>query len=535
MKKLFLNGKNYILKHRIISVMVLIVLVIIGYKTVQAFTASPSAPVYTFGQATRGTLISTVSGTGQVSASNQVDLKTQTSGNISYVNVKVGQAVRVGTLIAQIDSADATYELENAKLAYDKLVTVDPDTLRKDNNSVIQATADLNNSYVTARTSMSSSLSDMSDVDTGLKALFDFNTGYLTESNYLLNQTAKAYQTKAESSYYVFDGLLSELNTKYKNISLDISDSDIESLITDFYKVSLASAQAAKDAQDAVIYLMNNNSDKNQTKATSAYTSVVSLVSKANGVVSSVTSTKSTISNNKISLENAQVDLQTLKDLRSEQLTVNQKQEALNNYSVVAPFDGVIASSDNVNIGDTVSNGTTVATIITKEKVAQISLNEIDAAKVKVGQKVNLTFDAIDNLNITGTVYEINLIGTVSQGVVSYTVKISFDTQDDRVKSGMSVSASIITDAKVDVLMVPSSAIKTQGNISYVQILDASNAVPRQQIVIVGDSNDTSTEIVSGLNEGDSIITKTTVSTSATATKPAASITSLLGGNRRGN
>jgi HlyD family secretion protein len=205
----------------------------------------------------------------------------------------------------------------------------------------------------------------------------------------------------------------------------------------------------------------------------------------------------------------------------------------LDNYSVVAPFAGIIASSANLNVGDTVGSGATVATLITKQKVAEISLNEIDAAKVKVGQKVNLTFDAIDNLNVTGTVSEVNLIGTVSQGVVSYTIKISFDTQDDRVKSGMSVSASIITEAKADVLTLPNSAIKTQGASNYVEILDTGSVSPRKKVVGVGASSDTVTEIISGLKEGESVIVKTTiVSTSAAKT---ASITSLLNGNRSAN
>ena len=99
--------------------------------------------------------------------------------------------------------------------------------------------------------------------------------------------------------------------------------------------------------------------------------------------------------------------------------------------------------------------------LITKQKIAEISLNEVDAAKVKVGQKVTLTFDAIDGLSITGEVSEIDALGTVSQGVVTYGVKIAFDTQDERVKSGMSVSAAIITDVKQNVLLVPNAAVKS--------------------------------------------------------------------------
>ena len=104
-------------------------------------------------------------------------------------------------------------------------------------------------------------------------------------------------------------------------------------------------------------------------------------------------------------------------------------------------------------------------------------------AKVKVGQKVTLTFDAIEDLSITGEVAEIDTLGTVSQGVVNYAVKIVFDTQDERVKSGMSVSAAIITDVKQDVLLVPNAAVKSNDE-QYVEVLE--NNIPRNQTVETG-------------------------------------------------
>lgn len=549
MKINFLNIKGYFLKHKIIGSVILIVLVIIGYQMYKSFTSTAGQISYVTSPVKRGNLITTVSGTGQVSVLNQVDIKTKASGDITYLNAKVGQEVGAGTFLAQIASGDAPYELESAKIAYDKLITVDPDALRRAENAVIQADKDLKNSYINAHTAMTSALTNMSDVSAGLGILFDYNTGYLTSGNYNLGSTAKEYQKKAESSWNDSDQQLRDLIKKYRNISPAVNDTGFELIIDDFNKVALSLSLSAKDTQDAIIYLKNDD-DSRQTEANSAYTSIISLFSKASGIVSSLSASKNSVSSNKISLENAVTDLETLKDgpdtltLRSQQLSVKQKQEALNDYSVTAPFSGIIAAV-SIKVGDTVSSGATVATLITKQKMVEISLNEIDAAKVKVGQKVNLTFDAIDGLNITGTVSEVNLIGTVSQGVVSYTIKINFDTQDDRVKSGMSVSASIITEAKVDVLTIANSAVKTQGDSNYVEILDPSGAedtqgivstvLPRQQIVTIGISNDTETEIISGLTEGQTIITKTSISgTTQTTTAKATSFGSILSGNRAG-
>ena len=117
-----------------------------------------------------------------------------------------------------------------------------------------------------------------------------------------------------------------------------------------------------------------------------------------------------------------------------------------------------------------------------------------------------MTLDAVSDLGITGEVVEVDGLGTVSQGVVNYTVKIAFDTQDERVKSGMSITANIITNIKQDVILVPNSAVKSS-NGEFVLILD--NNVPRNQTVEIGLSNDTMTEIISGVNEGDEVVTQT--------------------------
>jgi macrolide-specific efflux system membrane fusion protein len=173
-----------------------------------------------------------------------------------------------------------------------------------------------------------------------------------------------------------------------------------------------------------------------------------------------------------------------------------------------------------------------LVSVTTKQKVASISLNEVDVAKVKVGQKATLTFSAVDGLTATGTVQQVDLIGTVTQNVVNFKVKILFDTQDDRIKPGMSVTGFIITDIKQDVLTVPSAAVKTSSGQTYVETL--VNNAPEQHQVTVGLLSDTDTEVSGDIKEGDAVITQTiTDAKPATAQQPA-SILPGLGGGRNG-
>ena len=109
----------------------------------------------------------------------------------------------------------------------------------------------------------------------------------------------------------------------------------------------------------------------------------------------------------------------------------------------------------------------------------------------------------------------------------------------------MSTSVNIITESKDNVLLVPSAAIKSGYQGSYVQTLPgvtatgrrpvSSSVKPVHQAVQVGDSNDTQTEIVSGVNEGDLIITQTIASSTSAATQSSAGgLSSLFGGRGAG-
>lgn len=288
---------------------------------------------------------------------------------------------------------------------------------------------------------------------------------------------------------------------------------------------------------DAQLAILNGYTGKANTQLTSLL-----------GMASTIKNSKDTILNATRSIDEDTQSLAKLKagadalDLRSSQLSVDQRKatlqdakNALADYYMRAPFDGTIAKLNSKKL-DAASPSTVVATLITKQKIAQISLNEVDAAKVSVGRKATLTFDAVEGLSIAGEVSEIDTVGTVSQGVVTYSVKISFDTQDERVKSGMTVNAAVITNIKQDVLSVPASAVKTHGNASYVLILDSetktsgtegvpSITAPREQAVEVGISNDTTTEIVSGIVEGSFVVTRTIAPATAAAAAP-----SLFGG-----
>mgnify|MGYP000461422746 FL=1 len=206
--------------------------------------------------------------------------------------------------------------------------------------------------------------------------------------------------------------------------------------------------------------------------------------------------------------------------IEQKERNLKRAKEDLEKYFIFAPFDGIIGQvNSNVKVGDNVSQNTVLATILTKEKIAKISLNEMEAVSVKEGQKAILTFDALPDIKLVGKVIEIDTIGTVSQGVVSYNVKIILEEDNEMIKPGMSVTAEIITQMKKDILVLSSQAIKSQNGIYYVDLVEApkekkeeylrnppSEVITKKQEVKVGISNETMTEIISGLSEGDLVL-----------------------------
>jgi membrane fusion protein, macrolide-specific efflux system len=208
--------------------------------------------------------------------------------------------------------------------------------------------------------------------------------------------------------------------------------------------------------------------------------------------------------------------------------------------TIVAPANGILtnfALTSGMSVANLASSSSSTSDvtqsvgIITNPKnqvTASVSLTEIDVIKVKAGQKVTLTMDAFPDKTFTGQVLAINTNGQSSSGVTSYPTIIVFDSSLPNMYPNMSVSANIIIDSKADILTVPTSAIQTSNGSSIIKVM--KNNQISEVVVETGISDTTNTEIISGLNEGDTIVTSTTTNTTTTKT----STTSVFGGGGMG-
>ncbi len=228
---------------------------------------------------------------------------------------------------------------------------------------------------------------------------------------------------------------------------------------------------------------------------------------------------------------------------------INQAQANLNNASlayqltsgtIVAPTSGTVSDllitkgmqigSSNTSAGSsTNTSNQTVASIQTGNSTAiSVSVSEVDAPQIKVGQQATITFDALSNKTFTGKVQGIDTTGVSSSGVVTYPAIIVLDESESDILPNMSATASIITKVDNNVLLVPSAAVQTVGTSSTVRVLN--NGQVTSIPVTVGDSSDSQTVISSGLTEGQTVVTGQTSTTSTSGSTSPFSSTNRSGG-----
>jgi len=550
------------LKKKLLSVIILAVLAVVVYFIVGALSQNSGQTQYATAAVEKGTLIVSVSGSGQVLASEEIDVKPEVSGNLSFVGIKNGEAIKAGRLMFKIDEKDASRAKEEAAVALEtaRLELEDleepPDELellqaenglRKAKQAKEDAEDAIASGYEDAFGSVTDVFFDLPGIMEELEAILyseeisqaeniyprTWNKSYFLNSVLGNNASEKTELETlielAEKDYGVAREKYEANFLNYRDTSRYSESAVIEELLNETLNALRAEAELMKREVNMIDFWTDYRSSKNlKTPAavTSYQTELKSYTSKVNGFINDLLAVRQSFKDNRSAALDAEyaarekeLALEDLKngpdeiDIKTKELQVRQKedafasaQESLKNCSIYAPFDGVVAKM-NISSGDAVSPSVSLATFITNQKVVDLSLNEVDATAVKAGQKAMILFDAIEGLTISGEVAEIDALGEVSQGVVTYAVKVIFDVEDERIKPGMSASVTIVTDAKQDVLMVANSAIKSENNSQYVEILE-NNAVSRRAIE-AGISNDESTEVVSGLAEGDLVITQT--------------------------
>ena len=507
---------------------VAILLVASGVVACTTTTAPPkpnTAPVQ------RTSITSGVSATGSLTAITEQNLGFVTGGQLTAVNVKVGDRVTAGQVLATIDPFAAQQSLDEAR----GQLRTQQATLEKLNNSPVvggsQDTLDQAQTILAKTRAQADAQNDAAEtaVDNARRAL--------SQAKKQLDKAEDAKKAACASSPAVAMLASSGSSTTTSNTPSvpTMSTSGASS-------AACTSAQSAvTSAKSGVVTAQNNLDAAKQQQDVTEASGRLAVANAQQGVVSAQNALDQA-SSDRPSNSSAQAGQVT-----AAQAAVDEAQRALDNTTLRAPVDGTVSAINGV-VGEFVaaSSGTsalapgTDATLPGTNGVASAAAaqaaatptrpggtqflvldnvdefqvvtayNESDAAAIAPGQKVRLTFDAVPDVEITGSVLSVSPTATAISGVISYYVTVVLPKGDPRLKSGMTAQAEVLTKEIPGVLAVPSAAVRTQNGTSVVTVLDP-NGTQRTVTVQTGATGDGKTQILSGVTEGQQVVLPATL------------------------
>jgi HlyD family secretion protein len=197
------------------------------------------------------------------------------------------------------------------------------------------------------------------------------------------------------------------------------------------------------------------------------------------------------------------------------QASLKQLEEQLSYTTVTSPMDGTILSRD-VEIGDAVSSilvlGSTATLVMTigdtRQVYVQGKVDEADIGKVYMSQPARIKVESFKDKTFLGKVTKIAPLGVEKDNVTTFEVRVSIDNPGGELKANMTANAEILLDEHKNVLTVPEQAVMYDNNRNAtVEVPDSKQKTGRRKVSIqAGISNGTKTEILSGLNSGDTVI-----------------------------
>ena len=551
---------------RILTINLVIVVAIAGVAYWGYSSLHPKAAVAALSTVTvaRQDVSTTVSSSGTVISPSDIAVAPTTSGTLAKLNVKVGQSVKAGEVLAQMDTASlktavaqaqssliqAQANLTNAQATADTSASTTALQLQNDQTAVVSAQ---NNLAYQQTLINASEATDNNNVTTALNKLNYDKT--VTSQNVAVYQStvdsAKNALANAQLTLNDYEGLYgppegtitvawcATINTINANCTTLTQDNNAVISAQSAYNNALITQQQnlAKDAQTIA-------SDQ-QAYADAQATAALDVKKNAQTLASAQASIDSAQSALKLyQLQNSTTTSATTIAVDQTQVTVAQAnlvsaQKDLAGASVISPVAGRVASISNTLIGSTISpnttptNGSTEATgfiVLTDVGGLQVTagFSESDVAKIAVGQDASIAFTALPNATGIAKVANVALLPTTSSGATTYPVTFQLTGKVAGLKPGMTATVTVTVADSPNAIAVTSRAVTTRGTTSFVNVVTTvkGKVVETPTNVLVGIVGDSSDEILSGLKVGQKVALPSIVSTSSSLT----GVPSTLGG-----
>jgi HlyD family secretion protein len=487
----------------------------------------------------RGSVQSAVTGTGTVVPAAQQNVNFRVTGQLTEVDVKVGDHVGAGQVLAKVDTRSYQAALDQA------------------NASLQQALANLNNTLngnavQTAADNLAAARQSYSDTANSVNVVNQQDAGAVTAAQQQLNtdQAAAVSSAQLAADQTAVTSAQTQVNidnAQYQNNRCFMSppptpglcpspaqmQRDQQALAQAQQKLSQDSQGSSKITQDQqtlnqdqlkqALDQANNQKQVNQARS--------AIVQAQDALNSQTIQRPNTIASQQAQVVSAQSLVQTAQtNLDSTTLTSPAEGNVMSLSGAagesVASGGGLTALAPGSTAPQPASGGATssaagaassgtaagsggsafvvLGNIAGLQVVAPFA--EADAARVQGNQPASVTFDAVPGVSVPAHVLAVATGGTVVSNVTNYYVTLTLDQANQQLKSGMTANASVVVSQASDVLAVPNSAITRLGGQSYVTVLSRDGKTQTRVAVQTGTVGDTSTEITSGLNPGDRVV-----------------------------
>ena len=468
----------------------------------QAKPASVDAS-YTEAAPERRDVTNTLSGTGTLNPANTYTVKSLVEGKVLTGTIEEGDMVEESNVLYTIDSSDASTNFEKAEIAmqqaqrsYDKVV--DRQYVRAEVAGVVSSLKVTKGDEVTSG-------QEVAVIRDSSKMLLTLEFPAADAANFSVGQSAAV----------TLDGTFEQLDGTVTSVS-GTDALSAGNLLTRTVTITVKNAGGLTTAQAATASI---NGVSSIGSATFAYQAERTLTAQASGTVTSINVQEgSEVAKDDIILGLSGDDLtesiqSASESLRSAEISMQNLQDAMNNYTITAPISGTIIEKD-AKVGDAVKAGDTLCIVYDLSYLEMgINVDELQISSITVGQKVQITADAVPDKTYVGTVTRVSMKGTSNGGTTTYPVTIRIDDTDG-LRPGMNANAEIVVAEAKNALVVPNAAV-VRG--SYVLVTkdspSAANADTAMEApegfvyvpVKTGVSDDDYTQIVSGIQEGDTI------------------------------
>lgn len=470
-----------------LGIVVLIVIVSIVHGSNKPATFESAAVA-------RGTVVESVTVSGSVSPVDKASLSFEKSGVLAHVYAKVGDHVSAGQAIAEIGSAGDRAALESAQATFDDISrALTPEEAAVQKNALASA-------EVGARNAASSALVKAQD------AVYSYGDAFFTNAQSLSPTVALPTRSAGESSS-IDSARLGMTNTfadwsAALNASLSPGDT-----ITKSAAYLSTVENFVNRLSDIVENLSSSSSGLSQTTINTDLATINQGLSELHQAIDSVTAAKNALdaaqSNYALKLAG-----NSSQSIAASSAKVEEARAALAKDTLTSPIDGVVTKADP-GVGEFVSAGSSGFAVEGTGYKIEAFVPESDIAKITVGNLASSTLDAYgQKVDFPAKVIAVDPAETVLEGVPTYKVTLQFITSDSRIRSGMTSNLTIMTHEAQNVLRIPYRAVAITSTSTTVRLVQANGKLFTSVPVETGlKGSDGTIEIVSGLSEGDQIVT----------------------------